>query len=55
LDQKKQTANFNDNSSMLYKCSHKGLINENNKTTIITFITQKQGILGASSQVLNQQ
>lgn len=38
LGQKKQTANFNDKStfsSRLYKCSHKGLINENNKTTVI--------------------
>ena len=35
LGQKKQTANFIDNSSRLYKSSHMGLINENNKTTVI--------------------
>lgn len=38
LGWKKHTANFNDNStwsSRLYKCSHKGLINGNNKTTVI--------------------
>ena len=38
MGQKRQTANFNENSicsSKLYKCSHKGLINESNKSTVI--------------------